>query len=138
MWSLLWWDQAIGETWVTSGKADFKIGNHFKIFAEIAPPARETFWGQRFLLVGDLESMSLKVVPVWACFVPNHDLDDLDAHDDDDLDDHDHDYLDDDDDDDLAAAALDVDEDEEGENGGGDHWGFHSRQHYHWRQEGLG
>ena len=119
---------------VTGGKVDFRIGNHFKIFAEIAPPARETFWGQRIFLVGDLESMSLKVVPVWACFVPNHDLDDLDAHDDDDLDDHDHDYLDDD----LAAAALDVDEDEEGENGGGDHWGFHSRQHYHLSQEGLG
>ena len=66
--------------------------------------------------------------------MPNHDLDDLDAHDDDDLDDHDHDYLDDD----LAAAALDVDEDEEGENGGGDHRGLHSRQHYHWGQEGLG
>ena len=76
-----------------------------------------------FFLVGDLESMSLKVAPAWACFVPNHDLDDLDAHDDDDLDDED--------DDDLAAAALDVDEDEEGENGGGDHRGLHSRQHYH-------
>ena len=66
--------------------------------------------------------------------MPNHDLDDLDAHDDDDLDDHDHDYLDDD----LAAAALDVDEDEEGENGGGDHRGLHSRQHDHWRQEKFG
>ena len=82
--------------------------------------------------------MSLEVAPAWACFVPNHDLDDLDAHDDDDLDDHDHDYLDDKDDNDLAAAALDVDEDEEGENGGGDHRGLHSRQHYHWGQEGLG
>ena len=28
---------------VTGGKVDFRIGNHFKIFAEIAPPARETF-----------------------------------------------------------------------------------------------
>ena len=91
---------------------------------------KKRFRGKEFFLVGDLESMSLKVAPAWACFVPNHDLDDLD--------DLGHDYLDDKDDDDLAAAALDVDEDEEGENGGGDHRGFHSRQHYHWGQEGLG
>ena len=31
----------------------------------------------------------------------------------------------------LAAATFDIDKDEERENGGGDHGGLHSRQHYH-------
>ena len=37
----------------------------------------------------------------------------------------------------LAAATLDIDKDEEGENVGRDHGGLHSWQHYHCNGSGL-
>ena len=76
-------------------------------------------------------------VPVESDCVEGDDKND--GEDDEDEDDEEENDIDDDVDDEdvhLAAATFDIDKDEEGENGGGNHGGLHSWQHYHCKRSG--